>query len=145
MNKYAFLILLFFQSCNQKSVIPISNTLEIALGDDLGVYVNTLNKAWNNDTTAMYEFLKTDWVSDAAAYNHAFNVWELIESKKDSQVVMVLKRLNEKQLRDVRQLIEVVVDQSGDEVEEKLIKDYPMAVAQLKYNLHTNSTKFPQK
>ena len=44
--------------CKEKPKLPISNTLEIALGKRYSVYVKNLNKAFEKDSTELLIFLK---------------------------------------------------------------------------------------
>jgi hypothetical protein len=53
MKKQLLILLLcvILYSCKEQPKIPISNTLEIALGNRYAVYVENLNKAFEKDST----------------------------------------------------------------------------------------------
>ncbi|HET6226473.1 MAG TPA: hypothetical protein VFF27_09360 [Bacteroidia bacterium] len=69
-KKIFILICILLCSCKEQPLIPVSNTLEIALGDKYPDYVSDLNKAYGKDSVALLEFLKIDDIYDAAGYDH---------------------------------------------------------------------------
>ena len=74
MKKIMFIFLCFlFCTCKRQPKIPISNTLEIALGKRYSEYVNLLNKATKKDTIALLQFLKINYINDVYHQNGKVN------------------------------------------------------------------------
>src|SRR6185295_17050066 len=97
---YLLLSLVALASCMSKPVIPISNTLEIALGDRYSKYVSLLNKSASNDTTALVEFLMIENIYNGAGYDHGWVLTELMKKLGDKQFSDGLIKVNRKQLNN---------------------------------------------
>lgn len=81
MKKHLFILgCILFYSYHEQPKIPVSNTLEIALGNRYSGYIGTLNKTFERDTTALLEFLKIDYIYDAAGYDHGFILFQLMKT-----------------------------------------------------------------
>ncbi|MFK7115709.1 hypothetical protein V3468_14925 [Flavobacterium oreochromis] len=126
-----FLFCCLYFSCQQQSKIPISNNLEIALGDRYDEYTINLNKAYNNDSIALSNFLKIDYINDAGGYDHGYVLFLLIKKLGDDNFSKVLKKMDDKTIKNVYQYIEIGVDAS-DKNKNYLEKNYPKVIDILK-------------
>ena len=104
--------------------IPISNTLEIALAKNYDKYVELLNKSINNDTIALTEFLKIDNIYDAAGYDHGYIIIQILENVGDSNFANAVKKLDAKEMQNLKQYFEVGFDAKNTLQEEYKFK-YP--------------------
>lgn len=118
-------------SCQQQPKIPISNNLEIALGDRYDEYIINLNKAYENDSVSLLNFLRIDYINDAAGYDHGYVLFLLIKKLGDDNFSKALGKMDDKTIKTVYQYIEVGVDAS-DENKNYLEKNYPKVIGILK-------------
>ena len=89
--KNLFLMLwVSFAGCLSHPKIPISDTLEQGLDGHYIQYVSLLNRAYDNDTAALNNFLKIDYVWDAASYDHGGIVVELMLNLINMMIIMAL-------------------------------------------------------
>ena len=127
-----FLFCILFYGCIKQSKIPISNTLEIGLGDRYNEYINVLNRAYDGDSIALGEFLKIDHISDGAGYDHGYVLLQLIKVQGDEKFAETLEKMDDKTVQTVCQYVEVGVD-SNDKDRDDLKVNYPKVVAILKF------------
>lgn len=120
-------------SCTPTPEIPISNTLEIALGDRYSVYVDLLNKAVSKDTAALHRFLEIDNIYDAAGYDHGWVLIQLMKKNGDKDFAKALLKLNKSQLNNLKQYFEVGTD-GGGMSNDTLFKMYPNSFNQLSFS-----------
>lgn len=125
------LICLHLFSCKEQPKIPVSNTLEIALGNKYSSYVNYLNKASEGDTSALFNFLKIDYIYDAAGYDHGDILFQLIKLYGDKRFAEVLKKMSQKDLNHVSQYFEVGLD-ANDIKKYEMINNYSITCKILK-------------
>jgi len=118
-------------SCQQQPKIPISNNLEIALGDRYYEYTINLNKAYDNDSIALSNFLKIDYINDAGGYDHGYVLFLFIKKLGDENFSKVLGKMDDKTIKNVYQYIEVGVDAS-DKNKNDLEENYPKSINILK-------------
>ena len=130
--KNLFLMLwVSFAGCLSHPKIPISDTLENGLQDHYMQYVSLLNRAYNNDTDALNNFLKIDYVWDAAGYDHGGIVVELLVKCVDSAFYRSLNRLSAKELNFVSSYFRVGLEYSCDVPIDSIIQNYPKTYALL--------------
>lgn len=110
LKKNLLLFSIVFTSCTSKSAIPISDTLEIALGDRYSRYLSLLNKSALNDTTALVEFLVIDNIYDGAGYDHGWVVIELMKKLGDKQFSDALYKMNRNQIDNLKEYFRVGLD-----------------------------------
>lgn len=122
----SLIILIVNASCYQASVIPVSNNLEIALGNNYSEYVKLLNKAANKDTLALSNFLEISNLNNAAGYDHGWILIKLMEKLGDACFANSLKNKNSTQIRAIRQYFEVGIDGASDK-NKAFLKFYPMS------------------
>lgn len=135
MNKFICISALFlfsFQSCYDKSPVPIPNTLETALGSRFNNYSYNLNQAWKNDTSAIFYLFKINGIQDAAGYCHAFILLKLLNNMKDSEIMYMLKKMDDSEFTNLRQYIEVGLDQESKVIKKELLKNHPLTFNLLK-------------
>ncbi len=124
-----FLLISFFLlvGCIEHPIVPISNTLEIALDRKYAQYVCKLNKAYSHDSTALVDFLKINYLYDAAGYDHGYVLFQLLKHCGDNEFVSTLDKLSQNQLSVVSQYFEVGLDSNFREV----ISNYPMSAKKM--------------
>ena len=122
-----------FGGCTDHAPIPISNTLELAIESRYNSYVLTLNKACRHDSIALVEFLKIDYINDAAGYDHGYVLFQLMKNNGDKEFSNALKKLNKSQLNTVRNYIEVGLD-ADDEGQHMLNLNFPISASILNSN-----------
>ena len=120
--------LIVFVGCRDHSPIPISNTLEIAIESRYTSYMLTLNKACRHDSISLVEFLKIDYIHDAAGYDHGFVLYQLMKNSGDKEFSNALQKLNKSQLNTVRDYIEVGLD-ADDEGQQVLKLNFPLSAS----------------
>ncbi|GEM59274.1 MULTISPECIES: hypothetical protein [Flavobacterium] len=125
------LVCCLYLSCQQQPKIPISNNLEIALGDRYDEYIINLNKAYENDSISLSNFLKIDYINDAGGYDHGYVLFLLIKKLGDENFAKILGKMDDKTIKNVYQYIEVGVDAS-DKNKNDLEKNYPKVIGLLK-------------
>lgn len=126
-----FLLCISFYGCMKQPKIPISNTLEIGLGDRYNEYVSVLNRAYDGDTIALQDFIKIDYVNDGSGYDHGYVLLQLIKIIGDEKFAKTLQKMNNKTIKTVFQYIQVGVDAS-DKEKNNLEKNYPRVMIVLK-------------
>ncbi|PUZ19291.1 hypothetical protein GA0116948_1307 [Chitinophaga costaii] len=124
-NFYILVCILLF-SCKEQPKIPISNTLEIALGKRYSAYVNNLNKAFEKDSTALLYFFKIDYINDAAGYDHGYILYQLIKIYGDEKFANALQKTTAKGLQNVSQYVEVGID-ANDRQKNEMKINYPIS------------------
>ncbi|WP_281235087.1 hypothetical protein [Flavobacterium gelatinilyticum] len=124
------LICLLCYGCKEESRIPISNTLEIALGDNYSSYVTNLNLAYEKDRSAAIRILKIDYIYDAGGYDHGYILYQLIKRYSDNEFTAILKKLSRNDLITVNQYLEVGLD-ANDKKREEFKRDYPISLSVL--------------
>lgn len=118
-------ICLLFYGCKEQSQIPISNTLELALGDNYSSYVENLNKAYAKDNSATLKILKVDYIYDAGGYDHGYVLYQLMKRYSDKEFSILLNSMSKKDLTAVSQYIEVGLD-ANDTKRGQVKIDYPI-------------------
>jgi len=125
MKKQLFILIsILFYGCQEQPKIPISNTLEIALGNKYSTYVCKLNKAFKKDTTALLDFFKINYINDGAGYDHGFILFQLMKVYGDREFSNTLQKTTESELSDLRQYFEVGID-ANDKYKDEMKKEYP--------------------
>jgi hypothetical protein len=126
--------LVFLFCCKEHPKIAISNTLEIALGDRYSVYVSNLNKAIERDSSALLIIFKVDYIEDAAGYDHGYILYQLLKLYGDEKFAESLRKLRDKDLRNVSQYIEAGID-SNENQRREVLTNYPFSasILRLKY------------
>lgn len=127
-----YLLCILFYSCIKQPKIAISNTLEIGLGDKYNEYVNILNNAYDGDSLALQDFLKINYISDGAGYDHGYVLLQLIKIIGDEEFAKTLEKMDNKTVESVCRYIEVGVD-ANDNNRDDLKVNYPKVVAVLKF------------
>ncbi len=117
------LVLIMILSCTQKSIIPISNTLEIGLGKEYLDYVELLNKAAEKDTSALRQFISIDYLYNGAGYDHGWVLLELMKIIGDKDFTKAIKSLNKKQFNILFEYIEAGLDCHTEK--KQLFNQYP--------------------
>lgn len=126
MRKIILLIICFsFYGCKEQSRIPISNTLELALGKNYNDYVRILNEAYEKDNNAMLKMLKINCIYDSAGYDHGHILYQLIIRYNDKEFSNVLHKLSKKDLSNVVQYLEVGLD-ANDMERLQFKRNYPI-------------------
>ncbi len=87
-----------------------------------------LNRAYDNDTVALRTFLAIDWMDDAAGYNHAFMVSNILEQKNDATLLPILKTMDVTEMVSLKSYLQVAIDQSSGNVLKKLRVICPRSV-----------------
>jgi hypothetical protein len=144
MKKQLFiLVCLFFCSCQEQPKIPVSNTLEVALGNRYSEYVTLLNKAFKKDTTVLSDFLKIDYIYDAAGYDHGFILFELMKIYGDKEFSYTLGKMSSNNLKNVSQYFEVGLD-ANDTHKIEMKKEYPISyeILRLKKRVTLKVTRY---
>lgn len=119
---FAIFATISFLACDPEPKIPISNTLEIALGNDYSSYVKKLNASYDGDTTALVEFFKIGKIYDGASYDHGCVLLDLM--KKNRLIFYKsLKKLSNYEREVLRRYIQVGLDRLVSP--EKFITDFP--------------------
>ncbi|QOG04602.1 hypothetical protein [Flavobacterium sp. MDT1-60] len=118
-------ICLLFYGCKEQSQIPISNTLELALGDNYSSYVENLNKAFVKDNSATLKILKVDYIYDAGGYDHGYILYLLMKRYGDKEFSILLNSMSKKDLTAVSQYLEVGLD-ANDTKRGQVKIDYPI-------------------
>lgn len=97
-NWILFIDNIFFVSCIQKPIIPISETLEQGLGNRYNNYVTLLNKSVQFDSSALLKFLEIDDIYDGASYDHGWILARLMEKVGDEKFSFALAKMDKKQV-----------------------------------------------
>ena len=124
-KKIFFCFFLFF-CCKNESEKMISNTLEIALNKRYCFYSNTLESANQKDSIALVDFLKIDYIYDAAGYDHGYILYQLMQKCGDKNFSNALKKITQKELWQVRLYIEAGLDARDGEIK-RMIMYYPIS------------------
>lgn len=111
---------------NHTPEIPISNSLEIALGNNYNSYVDLLNRSVSNDTVALLKFIKIDNINDAAGYDHGYILYKLLETIGDNNFSSALKKLSPQEKINFVNYFEVGVDANDSLMSQYKIK-YPLS------------------
>lgn len=132
-KKIVILICILICGCKEQPKLPVSNNLEIALGNKYSNYVNELNKAFQKDTTALIKFLEISYINDAAGYDHGFILFQLMKENGDKNFAYALTRITYKDLNIVRQYFEVGID-ANDKHRDEIKIHFPLSseILQLK-------------
>jgi hypothetical protein len=122
-------IYLLLYGCKDRPKIPISNTLEIVLDNHnkYSEYVTLLNKASEEDSIALLNFFKIDYINDAAGYDHGFMLLQLLKIYGDKKFANVLQMTTDRDLNMVSQYFEVGIDSNSDHQNEELKRNYPIS------------------
>ena len=133
MSRLKLVVLLFiFNSCNSNPKIPISNTLEIALGSNYRNYEKHLNNAYNGDSVSFRKLLLIDTIYNSAGYDHGWILLKLLERVGDQYYSNLLKTLTRQQINNVSQYLEASIQ--GNKNDEKLLDSYKLTNQILKEN-----------
>lgn len=111
---------------NHTPQVPVSNNLEIALGDNYDSYVNLLNKSVKCDTVALVKFMKINNLNDAAGYDHGYILYKLLEIVGDKKFSSTLKELTPKETRNLANYFDVGID-ANDRLLTEFQMKYPLS------------------
>jgi hypothetical protein len=128
---FLFLFCIMILGCKEKPKIPISNTLEIALGKRYSVYVKNLNKAFEKDSSELLIFFQINYIHDAAGYDHGYILYQLLKIYGDEKFAHALQMTNAMNLKNVIQYFEVGID-ANDRHRDELKMLYPISSSILK-------------
>ncbi len=125
-NKHFFVLLVscIFLSCNPKPKIPISETLKIALNGKYSNYVLLLNKSINNDSLALHQFVRIDYIEDAAGYDHGSVLVHLMEKIGDANYSKTLKSMSKIELNNIKNYFMVGIQGVGNS-NDTLFRKFP--------------------
>ena len=132
-KKLSLMFPLVIIACVSEPEIPIPETLEYSLGDQYNQYVNTLNKALNNDSGALVQFLKIDKIFDGAAYEHGWVLIELMKKSDDIEFSKAVSELSESELEMLKAYLNAGFDIYPEEVE--LLDSFPNTSRVLKLSV----------
>jgi len=133
MKLILFITFIILVGCVEHSQLPISNTLELALGNKHSQYVKQLNKSCHHDNSALVDFLKINYISDAAGYDHGFIIHQLMKQCGDTEFLSALEKLTDKELDIVHQYLEVGVD-ANEKYRQEVKNNYPLSAEKMKIN-----------